>query len=201
MEATFLNPNPKARLHIRTNTHTPQVCLFFVPNQVKVTQTKSRQGVRLTHVSTPGYPLLSNLRFLVYPAAFECHKCASACTVFFFKICILRFFFLFVRGPGLGWADGFFAHRVPEGLIGLVLGLGKPFVALIDSPSERLVLVVWLKAIRSSFMGVVIDSSMAIRSLNDLFLLSTHPLLYSIAHQSSRRTLISIFRIPVPPLP
>jgi hypothetical protein len=46
--------------------------------------------------------------------------------------------FFFVRGPGSGWADGFFAHRVPQGLIDLVLGLGKPFVALVDSPSERL---------------------------------------------------------------
>jgi hypothetical protein len=54
------------------------------------------------------------------------------------KYVSIVFFFLFVRGPGLGWADGFFAHRVPEGLIDLVLGLGEPFVALVDSPSERL---------------------------------------------------------------
>jgi hypothetical protein len=58
--------------------------------------------------------------------------------VLFFPSSKYVFFFFFVRGPGSGWADGFFAHRMPQGLIDLVLGLGKPFIALVDSPSERL---------------------------------------------------------------
>jgi hypothetical protein len=59
--------------------------------------------------------------------------------------------------------------------------------------------IVWLKAIRSFFIGFAIDSLMAIRSLNDLF--SSLPTLSFITHRSSRRTSISIFRIPVlPPL-
>ena len=81
-EATLLNPSPS----IRTNTHPRHASTSLSPIKVSGTLTRTKTRLRgeeiaddgrLTHIPTPGHPLLLISKLLVYPVGFECHKCAS----------------------------------------------------------------------------------------------------------------------------